>query len=268
MTVYLLDDRYNHVVLGTLSAGSESASYPVSNLQDPSGGASRQWRTLAVVTSADGAYFDIDAGSAAAWQAFCLFRSTLTTAATIRVTVGSALGGTDVLDTGTASAGVVATWGQSVTLLDTAVTGRYCRIYLDDPDNPDGYIGVALAYAGPVTPLSPGLAVGQQWIPREVGRAPSETRSGSIPRRPGFVRRMWPVRVEYTSVAGSDAIEAMRSTVLAGGNVGMIADLPGLGGLGKTALYGTLDAYGAGGPSHQTARADLLSQEITIKEAI
>ncbi|MGC2853962.1 hypothetical protein ACM64Y_00670 [Novispirillum sp. DQ9] len=269
MTAYLLDDRYNAVVTGALSAGSEVSTYPVSNLQDPSGGASRQWRTLATVTSAGGATIDIDAGSAAAtWRALCLFRTNLTLAATIRWVVGTTAGGSDVHDTGTVSAGVVATWGQSVTLLGASVTGRYCRCYIDDPDNADGHIGVALAYAGPVTTLLPGLATGQQWIPRAVGRAPSETRSGGIPRRAGFVRRMWPARVEYTGVAGSDAIEALRATVQAGGNVGMIADFPALGGLGKTTLYGTLADHGAGGPTHQTARADLMTQEFTIMEAI
>jgi hypothetical protein len=52
-------------------------------------------------------------------------------------------------DSGVVPAGVAAGYGQSVTAAPEDVTGRYCVLDIDDPGNPDGFLNIPLAYAGP-----------------------------------------------------------------------------------------------------------------------
>ena len=62
-------------------------------------------------------------------------------------------------DSGIVSAGIVVGIGQSIVVASASVSGRYCRVEINDAANPDGFINIPLAFAGPV--WTPG--VGADW---------------------------------------------------------------------------------------------------------
>ncbi len=74
--------------------------------------------------------------------------------------------GYEAYDSYIRSAGIVAGYGQSVHIPSAAVTGRYCRLDLIDAANPDGYLRVGAAFAGPMAQptisFAPGAAEGWQ----------------------------------------------------------------------------------------------------------
>lgn len=82
----------NAVVSGTLTASSEAAGLDVGQLQNQHGSAAYAWQTAAGVTSAN---VKIDAGAAASWRAFGIFRTNLTSGATLRVRLSSFSDGVD-----------------------------------------------------------------------------------------------------------------------------------------------------------------------------
>jgi hypothetical protein len=63
------------------------------------------------------------------------------------------------------AAGIVAGYGQSVLVPPATVTGRYCRLDLIDSSNPDGYVRIGSAFAGPMS--SPAISIapnaGEGW---------------------------------------------------------------------------------------------------------
>lgn len=149
----------NYAATGTLTAGSANAVLPVSNWQSDQGAASMAWQTApGVVTSAAGAYVQIDAGEVVNWSAFGLFRTNLTSSATIRWRTWTFGIGSPGYDSGTLSAGVAAGYGQTL-LIGSGMLGQYARVDIDDPSNPDSCINIPLAFAGPVfTPI-----IGPDW---------------------------------------------------------------------------------------------------------
>jgi len=144
----------NYASTGALSAGSNAANMSVaSGWSSDQGSSSTAWQTVTgVVTSADGAYARIDAGAAVTWRAFALARTNLTSAATVRWRVGSVadMSSGVIYDSGTVSAGIVAGIGQSVVVAATDQVARYCQVDINDAANPDSFINIPLAYAGPV----------------------------------------------------------------------------------------------------------------------
>ncbi|MFC5358265.1 phage head spike fiber domain-containing protein [Azospirillum himalayense] len=80
----------SHLLTGTVQAGSEVQGLPASNLQNDQGDTASAWQTAqGVVTSAAGAWLVVDAGADVTWRAALLARTNLTSAAQIRVRVGS-----------------------------------------------------------------------------------------------------------------------------------------------------------------------------------
>jgi hypothetical protein len=191
----------NVVLTGTLAAGSEQTGLTVGNLQTPHGNAAFAWRTAAgVVTGAGGAYFTIDAGAATTWRVFCIARSNLSTAATIRWRVGTTLGGSDVYDSGTVSAGIVAGVGQSVTATTTPVSGRYVRCDITDAANSDGWISVPLAYAGPA--LQPAINFSSDTsLSTHRGQQVVRTRAGGTYTTPLYTERSLAVAFDALTAA-------------------------------------------------------------------
>lgn len=184
----------NRVLTGTLSAGSEQAGLTIGNLQSPHGSAAYAWRTAqGVVTNAAGAWLAIDTGSTAStWRAFCLARTNLTTAAQVRWRVGTTFGGGQVYDSGTISAGIAAGVGQSIIVAPAQVTGRYVACDIDDPTNPDGFISVALAFAGPAWQPAVNYSPETTQATRR-GQQVVRTRSGGTYVTPLYTERAWSV---------------------------------------------------------------------------
>lgn len=91
-----------------------------------------------------------DAGSAVPWDCVGLFGLNWTTAATIRIEIGTTAGGNDIYDSGTISAGIVPGYKQSVNILPSTQTGRYLKVAIADASNPSSYLVAGLAYLGPL----------------------------------------------------------------------------------------------------------------------
>ena len=143
----------------------------------PIGAASVAWQTPAGTTAA--ALTVTAATAAVAWRAVSLNRTNLTTAATIRVRVSSAASLTTApaYDSGVVSAGVAVGIGQALHVMPTAVSALAMRIDISDPANPDGYLNIPLAYAGPGTECS--IAYSSD-AGLDVRRGDTTTRGGQI----------------------------------------------------------------------------------------
>ncbi|WP_339077068.1 hypothetical protein QQM41_10160 [Acetobacter sp. AC2005] len=129
----------NRVLDAALTASAQASALPVENLRNQQGAASLGWRvpgTTATLT--------IHHPPAGLWRAFGLFRTNLTAEASMTVTV--LLGGNTVWQ-GTAQ--VVAN-GQILLVAPTAIMGDTATIQITDTGNPDGFLSIPLAYAGPI----------------------------------------------------------------------------------------------------------------------
>jgi hypothetical protein len=138
----------NHVTTGTVTSNNAASGMPVTNLQTDSGAAADGWQT----TTRTGILLTITPPlTQQTFRIIGLFRSNLTSAAAIVFTVYN--NPATVVYSGS-TAGPANGSGQ--VLADTGgVVGDYATVSLNDSGNPDGFINVALAYAGPVwSPLS------------------------------------------------------------------------------------------------------------------
>lgn len=231
----------NNVGTGTLTAGSAAAGLGADQLQNDHGGAATAWQTAGGVTSTN---LTVDAGAtSAAWRAFGLFRTNLTAAATVRWRVGTAAAMTSgvAYDSGAIAAGVAAGFGQSVLVASAAVTGRYCRLDVSDPGNPDGVLNVPLIFAGPVWQPASNISA-ESAFGRDDATDDVVTRGGQEYPTFRFVRRRWEIalaRVRAAEVWPS-AMELDRVARL-GGNILFVPD-PASADRNREAVYGRLRA--------------------------
>lgn len=146
----------NRVMTAALTVGSAAANMGAGNLQVDQGSPEAAWQTVAgILTDAAGAWLLIDSGSASStWRGFGLFRTNLTANATVRWRVSDSLSGGRVTsatyDSGTVPAAVAAGYLQTLTIPTSDATGRYCEVDINDSGNPDNFINVPLAFAGPL----------------------------------------------------------------------------------------------------------------------
>lgn len=144
-------------------------------------------------------------------------------------------------DSGAVSAGVVAGYGQSVIAAPAAAAGQFCRLDIDDPTNPDGFINVPLAYAGPV------------WQP--TGNASPATVQGRDDATSEFVSRggqeypvsFWQRRradVDFQSIRNAEVwpnVDAFDQAARLGGNCLWIPD-PDSADKARAAVFGRAKA--------------------------
>lgn len=208
----------NRLEEGVLSAGSAIAAAPVANVLGPQGG--EPWITAyGVTTSAGGARLQCDAGAASTWRAFCLARTNLTTAATVRWRLGTTAGAGNVMDSG-ALGGVIAGVNQHVYLAAAELTARHLTVDIEDSGNPDGQIMVDLAWAGPV--LQPRIDF--DW-PSTEGRQHRTDRAqaagGQAFNRPMWQQRVWALQWNALddSELGDSGLKQADQYGRAGGNV-------------------------------------------------
>lgn len=227
----------NGIITGALTAGSEAAGLSVANLQDDRGSAATAWQTAAGVTTTT---LQIDAGASTTWRVLYLGRTNLTSAATVRWRIGNSAGGASAsYDSGVISAGVVSGFGQSVHVAPTDQAGRYVYLNLVDAANPDGFLNVALAFAGavwqPAINFDVGTAIGQDDRTDEV-----VTLGGQEYPAPRWQRRRWDV--VFQTLNSSDvwpSVMALDSYARRGGNLLLLPD-PASADLGREALFGRM----------------------------
>lgn len=150
----------NRVTTGALSVVSSATNMGTGSLQDDQCSSDSAWQTPSGTLT--NAWLLIDSGSSAStWRAFGLFRTNLTAAATVRWKVGNSLSAGRITgasyDSGSVSAGVAAGYLQSLLVAAADQTGRYCEVQIDDSGNPDGFINIPGAYAGPL--FMPSVAI-------------------------------------------------------------------------------------------------------------
>lgn len=129
----------NRVLDAVLTASAQAPALPVENLRRQQGAASLGWRvpgTAATLT--------LTITTVELWRAFGLFRTNLTAAASIAVTLTS--GGGTVWQ---GAAQAVAN-GQILLVAPQTVAADTATITINDSGNPDGYLSLPLAYAGPL----------------------------------------------------------------------------------------------------------------------
>jgi hypothetical protein len=194
----------NHIITHTLSASSESSAGPVANLQNDIGAI--PWITNGSLS----AYVRIDAGTAVTWRMGGVFRTNLTTDATVRFKLGTTAGGSDVYDS-TALTGIRAGYGQLVKDFGQDFSARHCEIAIDDPGNPDGSLSVGLAYAGPAWAPSRSMSATSAFF-REAGSNTLRSQGGQEFPSVDWRRRGWALEIEWLSEAEvmSDLVELDR----------------------------------------------------------
>lgn len=139
----------NHVVTGAVTANGAVPSMPATKIQNDYGNTAEAWQTPAGVTTG---WLRIDTGDPdSVWQAFLLARTNLTEAAVFRIRIGPPATVVSAPDYNSFNfSGLVAGYQQILHIAAAPQAGQVCRIDITDPTNPDGFLHVALAYAGPV----------------------------------------------------------------------------------------------------------------------
>lgn len=186
---------------GTVTASAEVAGLGAGQVQNDQGSNATAWQTPSGVTSAS---LTIDAGASQNWRAFLLARANLTTAATVRWRVTNDVTfATSVYDSGVISAGVVAGYGQSILFLSANQAGRYGRVDIDDPTNPERLLRIPLVFAGPVRTPARRFAVAATFFARTPTAPAVVTRGGQ--EFPDFrtARRSWLVQLPLLTAAES-----------------------------------------------------------------
>lgn len=230
----------NRVLTGAITVSAAVEGMGAAQLRDVHGASSSAWQTPFGTLAGQ---LDIDSGdNASQWQAFALCRTNLTAAATLRVRVGNdAAFATSAYDSGTIGAGVAADVGQAVHFIAAAIAGRHARINIDDPFNPDGFLHVPLAFAGPgwtvAMGITPASADGD-----EVVAAEARTRGGQEYVELRHARRAWELAMEAVLDASErrDRLAPLLRAAADGRNVLTIPRLDG--DMAREAVFGRLQA--------------------------
>lgn len=138
----------NYLASAVLSTGSASPGLPGENLQNDTGSPSTAWQTAAgVKTTAGGAFVTAKpATTGQTWRVFGVFGTNLTAAATVTVALYN---NPSTLVWTTSASGPAAGYRQVVIVAPSDKVADYCTIAFDDVANPDGFVNVPLAFAGP-----------------------------------------------------------------------------------------------------------------------
>lgn len=196
----------NAVETAALSASAALEGFGPDMLRIPEGNASVAWQTPAGTISAS---LTITAPAAIAWRALCLARTNLTSGATLRVRAGA-------YDSGTVPAGVA--WGvrQALHLLPAGLSGTVMQLDVADPANPDGFLNIPLAFAGPAYELiiTPDTDEGL-----DIRRADAVTRGGGIRPQPLSHARGWQIAAASVPDAFSEWLARLQIAAAAARNV-------------------------------------------------
>ena len=211
----------NLVGTSVLAASSAATNMPVQNLQDDTGTPAVAWQTVSGVVS--GAYFTVTpATGGQTWRAFGLFRTNLTPSASVTFALYNS---PSTLVWSTTVGGPVPGYGQVVAIVPVDTAADYAKITITDNSNPDGFLNVPLAFAGPVWCPASGLA----WSTtagRDDNRLETTTRGGQEYPVLLWQRRRWEIALDGVRSAElwGDIGEIDRLS-RAGGNMLFVPDL-------------------------------------------
>lgn len=241
----------NNLKGATFRAGSQVQVAPASNLATDIG--AEPWQTAGVRTVENGAWVEIDAGEEVAWRAFWIGRSNLTDEAEVRFLLGSTKGLSDIYDSGPLG-GLVPGYQQLVHVADADIMARYLRIEVDDPDNPDGFIRIGLAYGGSVFQPQRGIEYGASFGVAGL-RQDITTRGGQTYPVALYQQRQWQVSFPALTEAEmyGEGLEIQRAAEM-GANV-LFVPRPGNGREQQEAVFGMLQSRSTFGFPHWGLRS-------------
>ncbi|OAG72937.1 hypothetical protein A0J51_01549 [Gluconobacter japonicus] len=247
---------WQNLVLGAaITSSSEVSALPATNLQNQHGASSLGWR---IPKTSAGLKLALSASTQI--RAISLHRSNISASATwhMELTSGSTL--VYSWSGSTQSAG-----GQCVHVLPAACAADTINIGIDDPTNPDGFLSIPLAYAGPLwqpvrnysTESTESLTVGQQ---------STTTLSGGEFVDARYVQRG--LTIVHQSYGDADAVvlRQIQRVAATGQNILFVQDPSASpAALAQTALFGRL----AGGDlSNPFGPADRHAQTLTLTERL
>ncbi|WP_429955961.1 hypothetical protein ACQW08_01710 [Gluconobacter japonicus] len=250
---------WQNVLLPAALSGNGVSGLPVTNLQNQQGTASLAWRVAAGGT---GWSADVKAalGSVQSIRAISLHRTNLTMAATWRIQIWN---GTAVTFDWHASTNVQN--GQCVQILGTPVLGDSLEITVWDASNPDGFISIPLAYAGPLWQPARNYS-SESTESLTVGQQSTTTLSGGEFVDARYVQRG--LSIAHQSYGDADAVvlRQIQRVAATGQNILFVPD-PSVGAaaLAQTALFGRLSG---GDLSNPFGPADRHSQTLTLTERL
>jgi hypothetical protein len=235
----------NQFLTGSVTSSSHATGLGPDQLQNEQGNASFALQVPATTAT-------ITVTSASQYRMFGLFRTNLTSSATVSWSIGGA------------SCSVVPFFGQSVLVLDAPVSAGGVTVDISDTGNPDGFLNIPLAYAGPGFQPLVNMDFGSA-PNRAVGTMKEITRSGG-----SFVRNDWVKRTfDYVSSnIGVDELVTMDEIDLVGRhghNVLFVPD-PASATIGREAIYGEWE--GVTGLTYPYQLATVRGYRATITERL
>ncbi|MBS1026071.1 hypothetical protein [Gluconobacter cerinus] len=250
---------WQNVLLSAALSGNGVSGLPVTNLQTQQGAASLAWRVAAGGT---GWSADVKAalGSVQLIRAISLHRTNLTTAATWRIQIRN---GTTVTFNQAASANIQN--GQCLRILGTPVSGDSLEITVWDASNPDGFISIPLAYAGPLwQPLRNYSSESTESL--TVGQQSTTTLSGGEFVDARYVQRGLSITHQSYGDADAAVLRQIQRTAATGQNILFLPDPDSAPpALAETALFGRLSG---GDLSNPFGPADRHAQTLTLTERL
>ncbi|WP_336947500.1 hypothetical protein [Asaia sp. HN010] len=246
---------YDNVFLyARLEAASAMPDLPVGNIATPQGAPATAWRSPGGTASVS-----LEPGGMVDWRCFSLHRTNLT--ATAQWSVKIWRGATLAHDSGLLAADVRD--GQAVMTFDTAVQGNRVTILIADAQNPDGFLSIPLAYAGPLWQSQRNMA----WSSGESAESGADT----ITSLSGveYVTLRWQrrvLRIEHQSLGTEELpqIRAMLALGRTGANILFVPD-PGAGTRSGDAVFGRIEA---GEITSSAGAANRRALTLTIRERL
>lgn len=207
----------NLVKTATISATSEETYLPATNVAGDIGAASMGWQTLATVTTATLTITMDTPGSYV--SAIGIFRTNLSATAQITITITYS-GGPVYSEVFT---GVSAGYGQVVALMGSATLCDSITIAIVDGSNPDGFLNVPLAFAGPLFeatyPIMQDATYGRQTATAEL-----ISRGGSEFPRFLHDKRFWKFQIAATDTEAFENVAEIDRLARLGSNILFVPD--------------------------------------------
>ena len=198
------------------------------------GAASMAWQTVGTTATVL-----LDAGSTGqTWGAVALSRTNLSAGAQWSVTIWADAGQTTVVYGGGAATAANVTGGQCVLILPAQVAGQRISISVTDTANPEGFLNIPLAYAGPL--FRPAGNISWQTT-RARDRQVDEvvTRSGTEFPQFRWSRRRWSLDMQSLRTAELPTWQSIDQLAALGGNILFVPD-PASATINADAIFGRL----------------------------
>jgi hypothetical protein len=241
----LVIGHLNQFLSGSVSASASVAGLGPSQLQNDQGNAS-------FALQIPGTSGSITVSGSAEYRMFGLFRTNLTPSASVSWSIGGA------------SCAVVPWFGQSVLVLDAPVSAGGVTVSISDPSNPDGFLNIPLAYAGPG--FQPLVNMDFSSAPnRQAGTLKEITRAGGTLARNDWVKRTFDLSM---SNIRPDEVTTMDDIDLVGRhshNILFVPD-PMSATIGREAIFGEWE--GTSGLTYPYQAADARGYRATITERL